>query len=129
MSILDLWVPIAAVTVATFFLSFFFWAVLPHHKKDVAFCPKQDSILDFVSSSDIKTGRYMFPNCSSKKDWQKPETIETFNKGPWGVIDIWPGKPSMGRNMALTITHFLIVSIIVAYLTSLARPADRKSVV
>ena len=111
MSILDLWVPIAAVTVATFFLSFFFWAVLQHHRPDVGFCPQQDSVIDFVNSSDIEPGRYMFPNCADHREFKQPEKMDMYNKGPWGVIDIWAGKPSMGRNMALTITHFLIVSV------------------
>jgi hypothetical protein len=123
MPILDLWVPIAAVTAATFFLSFLFWALLQHHKADVARCPQQDQVLDFVSESGIEPGRYMFPNCADSSDYKDPEFIAMYNKGPWGVIDIWAGKPNMGRNMAFTIIYFLIVSVIVAYLTGLCRPA------
>ncbi len=123
MPILELWVPIAAVTVATFFLSFVFWAVLQHHRQDVGFTPKQDEVIYLVNNSGIEPGRYMFPNCADHREFKQPEKVEMFNKGPWGVIDVWAGKPSMGRNMGLTFSYFLLVSIIVAYLTGLARPA------
>lgn len=122
MTVIELWLPILIVSVATFFLSFLFWAILPHHKKDVAFCPSQEQILAFVRDSGIEPGRYMFPNCADSKDWRDPEVVETFNTGPWGIIDIWTSKPSMGRNMLLTVSYFFIVSIFVAYLTRLANP-------
>lgn len=122
MTVLELWLPIVITTVVTFFLSFLAWAILPHHQKDVAFCPEQDDLLDFVRRSNIKPGRYMFPNCADRKDWKDPAVVETYNKGPWGVIDIWPNRPSMGRNMLLTVLSFFVVTIFVAYLTRLANP-------
>ena len=50
-----------------------------------------------------------------------PENIEKFNAGPWGTLSVWSGKPNMGRNMALTVLYFFLVSLLVAYLTSQAR--------
>ncbi|PHQ81524.1 MAG: hypothetical protein COB69_04125 [Phycisphaera sp.] len=123
MPILELWVPIAAVTAATFFLSFLMWAALQYHRADVAYCPQQDEVIDLVNSSGIKPGRYMFPNCADHAEFKNPDKMAMYNKGPWGVIDIWAGKPSMGRNMALTLGYFVLVSVLVAYLTGLARPA------
>ena len=123
MTIIELWLPILIVAIATFVLSFIVWAMLTHHNKDVGFCPQQDELLGFVSTSGIEPGRYMFPNCSDRKDWKNPEVVETFSKGPWGVIDVWPAKPNMGKNMLLTVVYFFIVAIIVGYLTRLAVPA------
>ena len=121
MPITDLWLPILIATIATFFLSFLTWAVLPHHKGDVKFTPEQDKIMDLVRASNLEPGVYMFPNCAERKDYQQPENIEKFNAGPWGTLSVWSGKPNMGRNMALTVLYFFLVSLLVAYLTSQAR--------
>ena len=123
MSVTDLWLPILIATVVGFFLSFLMWAILPHHKGDVQFSPDQDKILDLVRSSNIKPGAYMFPTCADRKDFKNPEVVEMFNAGPWGTISVWDAKPNMGRNMALTILYFFIVSLLVAYVTGQARGA------
>ncbi len=113
--------PVLITTVACFFLSFLMWAVLKHHEKDIQFYPEQDKLLDFVRSSNVKPGTYMFPTCADRKDFKDPAMMEMFNKGPWGTLSIWGAKPSMGRNMGLTVLYFFVVSLLVAYLTSLAR--------
>lgn len=123
MTILDLWLPILIATIAGFFLSFLTWAVLRHHDGDVKFCPDQDRLLDLVRTSNLEPGVYMFPSCADRKDFRNPEMMELYNKGPWGTISIWAGKPNMARNMGLTIAYFFVVNLIVAYLTHLARPA------
>ncbi len=113
--------PILVATVVCFFLSFLMWAVLKHHEGDVQFYPEQDKLLDFVRNANVKPGTYMFPTCADRKDFKKPEMMEMFNKGPWGTLSIWGAKPNMGRNMGLTVLYFFVVSVLVAYLTSLAR--------
>lgn len=123
MSILDLWVPILIASLAGFFLSFLTWAVLRHHDGDVKFCPEQERLLDFVAGSNLAPGVYMFPTCADRKDFRNPEAQELFSRGPWGTLSIWAGKPNMARNMALTLGYFFVVSLFVAYLTALARPA------
>lgn len=123
MTILDLWIPILIATLAGFFLSFLMWAVLRHHDADVAYCPEQDKVLDLLRTSNIPPGAYMFPNCADRKDFKKPEVMEALSAGPWGTLSVWPAKPNMPRNMAATIGYFFAVSLLVAYLTHLARPA------
>lgn len=121
MSVTDLWLPILVATIVGFFLSFLMWAVLPHHQGDVKFSPDQDKLMDFVRTSNVEPGVYMFPNCADRKDFQKPENVEKFNAGPWGTLSVWGSKPNMGRNMALTILYFFLVSLLVAYVTGQAR--------
>lgn len=123
MSVLDLWVPILVASVAGFFLSFLTWAVLRHHDADVKYCADQHRVLDLVKNSTLEPGVYIFPSCADRKDFRNPEMQELFNAGPWGTLSIWPGKPNMARNMALTLGYFFLVSLLVAYLTAIARPA------
>ena len=121
MTVTDLWLPILVATLAGFFLSFLMWAVLPHHMGDVKFSPDQDKLMDFVRTSKIEPGVYVFPNCAERKDYKQPENIDKFNAGPWGTLSVWASKPNMVRNMALTVLYFFLVTLLVAYITGQAR--------
>jgi hypothetical protein len=57
----------------------------------------------------------MFPYCEDQSAMRKPEFQEVYSNGPWGTLNLWPAKPSMGRNLVLTFVYFLIVSAIIAY--------------
>jgi len=120
--LLSLWLPIVVSGVALFFLSFLMWAILPHHAKDVGFHPRQDELASHINESGLKPGMYMFPNCADKKDYGSDEHKASVEKGPWGTLSVWPSKPNMGRNMALTVAYMLFASILVAYVASTARP-------
>ncbi|HED53448.1 MAG TPA: hypothetical protein ENJ00_04525 [Phycisphaerales bacterium] len=119
--LVDLWVPILVATVGVFVLSFVFWMLSPHHQADVAFCPEQDAVMEMIRVSAIKPGMYMFPNCATKAEWSSEEYKALYESGPWGMISVLPGKPNMGRNLVVTFVYFLIVSVVVAYLTGLSR--------
>ena len=112
----SLWLPILLSGVALFFLGFIFWSLSPHHKKDLAYAPGQDELLDALRKLDLPPGNYMFPNCEDPKEYKTERFKALYDTGPWGTVNIFPAKPSMGRNMALTLVYLLVVSVVIAYL-------------
>jgi len=114
-------IPILVTGVAMFILSFLFWVVFPHHKPDVKFCPEQEGLMKAVKDLGIKPGNYMFPCTADPKDWKSEEHTALNDAGPWGSLNMWPAKPNMGKNMALTFIAFLAVTVLVGYLTGLSR--------
>lgn len=119
--LLSLWLPILLSGVALFFLSFVFWSLLPHHKKDIACAPKQDELLDAVRKLDLPPAQYMFPNCEDPKEYKTERFRALYDTGPWGMLNVFPAKPNMGRSVGLTLAYFLLVSIVIAYLAGATR--------
>ena len=65
----------------------------------------------------------MWPCWRSGEDMKSEEFKARYDVGPWGSINILARKPNFARNLALTFLFYIIVSIFVAYITSLARSA------
>ena len=114
--LIALWMPIVGSTVAVWIASFVLWTIAPHHKPDYKKLPGEDEFLETVRNSGARPGMYMFPWC----DWKEKdaEAVERYKRGPNGYINIWPGAPSMGRNMILTVVFLLVVNIFIAYVLS-----------
>lgn len=117
----DLWLPIAIATVVLWFLSFFAWALLPHHFGDNKKVDDEDALMDFIRSQNIPTGNYMFPHASSGKEQGTKEYAERYTKGPRGTLNIYD-MPNMPANMIQTIVYFFVTVFTVAYITHVACP-------
>ena len=65
----------------------------------------------------LPPGNYMFPHAADRKACRDPEFVKKWEKGPNGVLTIWP-KVNMGKNMALTFLTYLMVSVLIAYVAS-----------
>ncbi len=120
---LSLWLPIILSAVAVFVLAFLFWAVLPIHRGETRKLPDESRVMEPLRSMSVAPGMYMFPYASDKESMDAPDFQKKKEKGPIGYLLIWAGWPRMGRNMALSFLVYLIVSILVAYLATLALPA------
>lgn len=118
-ALLDLWLPIVCATAVVWIFSFIFWAASPWHKPDVNPLPDQDGFDGAVAGFDLKPGFYMTPCTHDSKEWKEQAFIDRYNRGPWMTLNVFPGKPSMGKNMVLTVLTFLCVSVLVAYLATL----------
>ncbi len=118
-SLPDLWLPIMLSAVAVFFASFLAWVVLPHHKPDYKGVPEEDDFLAAVRDR-IPPGQYMFPYCENPSALKDPETKKRYEAGPHGTMTVWPGPPQMGRNMAASVAFYLVASVFVGYLGSIA---------
>ena len=117
----QLWLPILVSAVIVFIASSLVWMVLPHHKKDVKTLPDEKALTDHLQQLRIPPGMYMWPCCGSKEDMKSEEFKAQFDAGPWGSLSILGSKPNFGRNLVLIFIFYLVVSVFVAYITSLAR--------
>lgn len=120
-TITDFWLAILVTSVVLFFLSFLLWAVIPVHEKDHAKLPDEDAVMNAIRASGAKNGAYIFPHCTHK-DQKNAELMQKWKDGPAGRLTLFTGCP-MGRNLALTFLTFLIATVVIAYIASLANMA------
>ncbi len=119
-SVIDLWLPILVSAVAVFFASAIAWMALPHHNKDIRGLPKDSPIPEHTKGLD--PGLYMWPHCADRAELKSEQFKRRFEEGPWGSLNV-TGKPNMAANMAGVLVVYLVISVFVAYITGLARPA------
>ncbi len=114
-----LWMPILGSAVLVFVASSIIHMALPYHKSDYQKLPNEEKVLDALRAHNIAPGFYHFPRCESQKDMKAPEYIEKLNKGPIGLMTVFPsGQPNMGKYLGMWFAYCLLVSVFVAYLTS-----------
>jgi len=115
--LLELWLPIVLSAIALFFASFLAWTVLPHHKPDWKKIPDEASFMEKIKAMNIPPGMYIFPMVKAE-EMKDPEKKRLLEGGCQGTLNLWPGPPNMGVNMALTVLYFLLVSLFVGYLAA-----------
>lgn len=118
-AVLELWLPIVVSTVVVFILSFLAWAVIGHHKADMKRAPDQDALLAKVRELGLGDGVWVFPQPEAGADCKSAEVKKLFDEGPWGMLQLWP-KPNMGLNMLKSVVIVGVLTVFVAYLSSLA---------
>jgi hypothetical protein len=111
--------PILISTVVLFFASFLSWMVVELHKKDWRKLAGEDDFMAAVKKIDPAVGSYSFPNCESHADMKSEAYQAKYMAGPRGLLTILP-VANMGQLLGLTIIYFLVVSIGLAYLASVA---------
>ena len=117
----SLWLPIVVSAVIVFIASFVVWMVLPYHKKDVKTLPDEKALTDHLKTLNLAPGTYMWPGCQSNQEMKSEEYKSRYDAGPWGSINVVGQKPNFGRNLILTFLFYIVVSIFVGYITTLAR--------
>ena len=125
--LLSLWLPIIVSAVVLFFASFLSWMVVQLHKQDWLKLENEDEFLNAAREVGLKPGNYMFPGVTSSKEMKSEEYQKKMEQGPCGVITVF-GETSMGRNLALTMLYFLACSFCLAYLATIAFPAETPHV-
>jgi hypothetical protein len=88
--------------------------VLPHHKSEWKKLPSEEEALGALRQTP--PGQYMFPFVEMA-DMKKPESKEKYERGPIGIVTIWPGPVNMPRNLGLTLLFYLVVGVFVAYIS------------
>jgi hypothetical protein len=119
--LLSLMLPIALSAVALFFASFLSWMVLQLHKNDWRKIEKEEEFMAGAAKCNIPVGNYMFPRPASHTEMKSEPFKQKYEAGPRGVMTILP-KTNMGQNLGLTIVYFLVVSILLGYLGTMALP-------
>lgn len=117
--VVTLWLPIIVGTVVLWFLSFFAWALLPHHFGDSERASNEDELMKFLKEANLPPGSYMFPYAANPKEQGTKEFVDAYTAGPRGVLNVY-AMPNMGVNMIKTILYFLVTVFTIAYITSVA---------
>lgn len=120
-SLLDLWLPILLGAVFAFVGGAVAWMLIPKwHGPDIRVLPDEDSFVADVQKHAVPPGLYMWPNCNTGEEMKSEAYQKKFAEGPWGVVTIPGGKPSFGRNLAITFAYHLVVCTIVGFLATFA---------
>lgn len=109
----ELWLPIVVSAFLVWVTSFITHVLLPHHKSEWKGLPNEDDFSNLMRSTPA--GKYMFP-FGSMNDMKEAAFQEKMNRGPNGLLILWDGPVSMGRNLGLTLLFYLVVGVFVAYL-------------
>lgn len=114
--LIALWLPILLSAVLVFFAAFLMWTVLPHHRRDWSPLPDEDGVMAALRQAGVAPGMYSFP---FHADRESEEYREKVRQGPVGLMLV--GEPekrlSMGTSLAQTFVYYLVIGVVVAYLS------------
>ncbi|HWB26839.1 MAG TPA: hypothetical protein VG738_15255 [Chitinophagaceae bacterium] len=101
-----------------FFVQFLAWTVLNLHYKSQAYTPKQDSILAFLKTQDLKTGQYFMPSLPKGSSMDAQNKLTNASKGkPWALIAYHRSlNVSMGISMLRAFVIDLVVVLILCWI-------------
>ena len=121
----SLWLPILLSAIFVFVVSGILHMVIQLHYKDYSPTPDEEALREALRNQNISPGMYTFPHCTSTKEMGSDEFIEKMKSGPNGFMTILPvGPVAMGRNLALWFAFSILISVFVAYLSSMTVGAD-----
>ena len=119
----SLWVPILVAAALVFAVSSFIHMALGYHNDDFDKVPGEDDLMDAIRKLGIPSGSYVFPKADSRKAWGTEEFKEKMNRGPMGMLTIWPaGPPKMGGSLAMWFAYAVLAGVFAAYVTGRALP-------
>lgn len=114
-----LWLPIVVSSALVFVASAVIWMVLPIHKGDYKkLGANEDGMLQTVRSMGLRPGMYMFPCCDPAAVKDNPAAMEKLKAGPWGTVTVLGGMPNMGVCLFMWAVNLLVVSTLIAYVSS-----------
>lgn len=125
-----LWMPIVVSAAVVFLASFLVWVVLPHHRSDWKKLPDEEAVRRAVGG-DAGPGQYVLPYAADSSAMQSEEYLKKCEDGPVGILTLKaPGRPAMGKPMALSFVYYLAVSAAAGYVAgrALGPGADYLSV-
>lgn len=118
----DLWLPMLVAAVLLQIASTILWAVLPWHKPDVNPVPDQAAFDAATKPLGLKPGFYLSPTTHDMKECKSEAFQKRYAEGPWMSLNVYPARPSMGKNMALTFLVFVAACAVIGYVASAAIP-------
>lgn len=120
----SLWLPILFSAAAVWVVSTLFAMPFLHHKSDWIglSAPEEDAFLDYLRKSGIKPGNYLFPDFRTREAMGSEKVKRALEQGPVGHLSLWPAPLTMGGKLGATFLVFVMVSVLIAYLASVALP-------
>ncbi len=120
-SLLQLWLPIVLSTFVVFIASSVIWMVIQYHNSEWQKLPDEEAARGALKGT--APGQYSVPNAPTAADRKNPEVIEKYREGPVAMLIVFPhGSLAMGKQMTQWVIYCLIISLLVAYVTSVSLP-------
>lgn len=80
--------------------SLLIWLVVRWHDKDIQLLPDEQVFMDAMKVQGLSPGLYMWPQAGGDRQVHRmPDAQEKWNKGPWGVITMYPRRPAFVRQL------------------------------
>lgn len=119
-----LWLPILVSAAAVWFVATLCGMPFLHHKNDWIGLPPgdEDALLEFLQGRGVAPGNYLFPDFRTREQMDSAKVQKALNEGPVGHLSVWQPPLSMGGALAGTFVVYLVVSVLIAYLASVAVP-------
>ena len=120
-----LWMPILVSAVLVFIASFLAWVVSPHHKSDWKKLPDEEAVRAAMNKEKLEPGQYMVPHAADQSAMADESYLLKCTEGPVGILTIrTPGPPAMGKPIAMSFIYYVVISVVVAYVTGRTLGAD-----
>ncbi|MGI9325903.1 MAG: hypothetical protein ACR2PZ_11835 [Pseudomonadales bacterium] len=120
--LMSLWLPIVLSAVAVFFASSLVWMVVQYHNSDWSKLPDEEATR--AALKGVAPGQYSVPYAASNEARKSAEWQEKCQQGPTAMLVVLPaGLPAMGKQLGQWFIYCLIISFLVAYVTSTTVPA------
>lgn len=110
-----LWWPILVAAVLAFVASSIIHMALRIHRNDFGRLPDEEGLLAAMRDAGVDRGEYVFPHAADLEEMKSPEMRERQARGPVGIMTVFAGPPSMGKQLTLWFAHLVVVSVFVAY--------------
>ncbi len=116
--ITSLWLPIVLSAVIVFIASALAWMVSPHHKNEWKGLPNEDAVRAALNAQQPAPGLYTIPFAMGGDPAKNPAVAKKLQEGPVGFLTLVRPRPmSMTPMMVQSVIYYLVVGVIVAYLT------------
>ncbi len=116
LAIPSLWLPIVLSAALVWIASALVWTVLPHRRKEYRRLPDEDAARSALRASP---GEYAVPYAGDAAAMKDPEHLRKMEEGPVAYVRVVPsGRPDMARPMIVSFLYYLVIGVVVAYLTS-----------
>lgn len=121
-SLLALWLPVVLSAAAVWVAFIVATVALPHHKRDFIALPDEDGFMEDLRRRGVPPGNYLFPDFRGRAAMESAKVQKALHEGPVGHLSVWRTPLTMADKMFGTLAVFLVVSILIAYLTRAAIP-------
>ncbi len=121
-SLMSLMWPILLSAVVVFIASSAIWMVIQYHNSEWKKLPDEEAARSALRGAS--PGQYSVPHAASAADRNDPDWQQKYKEGPAAMLLVFPhGSLAMGKQLTQWFIYCLLVSILVAYVSSVALPA------
>lgn len=121
-SLMSLWLAILLSAVIVFVASSVIWMVIQYHNAEWKKLPDEEAARSALKGT--APGQYSVPNAQTSAERKSPEVVEKYRQGPIAMLIVLPhGSMAMGKQMFQWIVYCLLISFMVAYVTSVVLPS------